>query len=106
MDRYVTKAKPSSTATRQITALRGRNPADSPDAATSCGEGVSPAASAAANGSPPGRAAATLRTVAGRADGSVSKQRRMTRSMIGLRSLTTEDGRLRVLSPAVLSFPA
>jgi len=52
-DRKVTSAKPKSTAARQTTAARGRKPAVSPDAATSCGEGVSPAASAAANGSPP-----------------------------------------------------
>src|SRR5271166_6255884 len=84
----------------QIPALLGRNPADSPDAATNCGEGVSPAASAAASGSPPGRAAATLKTFAGRAEGSFSMQRRMTRSTIGLRSLTTDEGLLGVLSPS------
>ena len=37
----------------------GRNPPAVPAAATMLGEGVSPAASATANGSPPGSAAAT-----------------------------------------------
>ena len=78
--------------------LVGRRPAVSPDAATNCGEGVSPAASAAASGSPPGNAAATARAVAGRAEGSVSRQRRITFSTIGSRSFTTDDGRLGVRS--------
>src|ERR1700691_1384742 len=104
MPRNVTTPKAISRETKYATAILGRSPAVSPDAATICGEGVSPAASAAASGSPPGRAAATLSTVAGRADGSVSRQRRMTRSITGLRSLTTDDGRLTVLSLLVRDF--
>src|ERR1700730_7904506 len=106
MPRKLTRPKANSTAARQATAARGRKPSVAPESATNWGEGVSPAASAAASGSPPGKAAATLRTVAGRADGSVSRQRRMTRSITGLRSLTTDDGRLNDLSPRARDFSA
>src|ERR1700726_2503624 len=99
MPRKVHRPKAKRTAAMQATATRGRSPEVSPDAATNCGEGVSPAARAAAKGSPPGKAAATLKTVAGRAEGSFSKQRRMTRSTTGLRSFTTDEGRLGVLPP-------
>src|SRR5579863_1598 len=81
-------------AIKQATATRGRRPTVSPAAATICGEGVSPAANAAASGSPPGKAAATLSTFAGRAEASVSRQRRITFSTIGSRSFTTDDGLL------------
>ncbi len=55
----------------------------SPAAATISGEGVSPAAMAAARGSPPGNAAATAFADAGRLAGSGSRQRRMARSVAG-----------------------
>src|ERR1035441_2166246 len=61
------------------TATRIRRPVPSPAAATISGDGVSPAASAAASGSPPGRAAATARAEAGRAAGSGPPQGRITR---------------------------
>jgi hypothetical protein len=51
---------------RQAQATRGRNPSVLPEAATISGDGVSPAASAAASGSPPGSAAAIGITDAGR----------------------------------------
>ena len=54
-----------------------------PAAATNSGEGISPAARAMANGSPPGRDAATARADAGRLSGSESRQRRMARSTAG-----------------------
>ena len=60
---------------------RGRRP--SPAAATISGEGVSPAATAAASGSPPGSIASTARAEAGRAAGSSSRHCRITRSTAG-----------------------
>ena len=63
--------------------LQGRSPSFDPDAATISGEGVSPAAIAAASGSPPGNASASCATDAGRAFGSRSMQRRMRRSTTG-----------------------
>ena len=62
------------------TAMGGASPSFSPEAATSSGDGVSPAAMAAASGSPPGSEAANWVTDAGRARGSRSRQRRITRS--------------------------
>jgi len=59
------------------------NPSVLPDAATSSGEGVSPAARAAANGSPPGSAAATDNALGGRLEGSGSRQRRIALSTAG-----------------------
>jgi Tol biopolymer transport system component len=58
------------------------------------GDGVSPAASAAAIGSAPGRAAATLRADAGRRLGSSSRQRRITSSIAGSSSFTISEGLL------------
>ena len=54
-----TKNKATAATARQPKATAGRNPPAVPAAATMLGEGVSPAASATANGSPPGSAAAT-----------------------------------------------
>src|SRR2546422_7614615 len=48
------------------------------------------AASAAASGSPPGSAAATCNAEAGRFSGSVSRQRKITRSIKGSRSRSEE----------------
>jgi hypothetical protein len=63
--------------------------------ATISGEGVSPAASAAASASPPGRAAATASAERGRSAGSFSRQRSIARSIegskLGIR-LDGEDG--------------
>jgi len=65
-------------------------PATAPAAATISGDGVSPAARAAASGSPPGSAAEMARAVAGRLAGSGSRQRRMTFSTAGSMSAATE----------------
>src|SRR5450432_3112761 len=62
------------TAARTAQATRGRRLSVSPEAATISGDGVSPAASAAASGSPPANAAATCRTEDGR---SWPRQRRI-----------------------------
>ena len=67
-----------------------------PAAATISGDGVSPAASAAASGSPPGSAAATCTADDGRARGSFSRQRRMTRSTAGSKPARTFDGAVGV----------
>ncbi len=64
----------------------------SPAATSIAGEGVSPAASAAASGSPPGSDAATVSADGGRCSGSFARQRRMTRSIAGSRSRTIDDG--------------
>src|SRR6202522_3714805 len=85
-------ARPASAAARLGTAIFHEGAAVSPDAATICGEGVSPAARAAANGSPPGRLAATARADDGRCEGSGSRQRRMALSTAGSSSFTSEDG--------------
>ena len=63
-----------------------------PAAATISGDGVSPAARAAASGSPPGSAAATASAEAGRSAGSCSRHLRITRSIAGSRSRTTDEG--------------
>ena len=57
------------------------------DAAINSGEGVSPAAKAAAIGSPPGNDADTTATDSGLSDGSGDKQRRIDRSTAGSISL-------------------
>ena len=56
------------------------------------GDGVSPAAKAAASGSPPGSDAAAAATDFGRSWDSFSRQRRITRSTAGSMSSTTSDG--------------
>ena len=63
-----------------------------PASATTSGDGVWPASSAAASGSPPGRAAATASAERGRFSGSGSRHQRIARSTAGSRSRTTEDG--------------
>ncbi len=75
-----------------VHATTGRSAPSPPAAATISGEGVSPAAIAAARGSPPGSAAATSDAVAGRFSGSLSRQRRMARSTAGSMSETWLDG--------------
>ena len=55
-----------------------------PAAATISGDGVSPAASASANGSPPGNADETASAEDGRPAGSGSRHFRITRSMEGI----------------------
>src|SRR5205085_1359862 len=64
-------------------------PSTLPAAATISGDGVSPAANAAASGSPPGSAACTLSGVGGRFAGSGSKQQRITFSTAGSTSAAT-----------------
>src|SRR4029077_12383397 len=64
----------------------------SPASATLSGDGVSPAARAAASGSPPGSAAATARADGGRRAGSGSRQRRRTRSTIGSNPSMNDEG--------------
>jgi len=66
--------------------------------ATISGDGVSPAARAAARRSPPGRAAATASADAGRREGLACRQRRITFSTSGSRSLTSVVGLTGVLS--------
>ena len=61
-------------------------------AATISGDGVSPAASAAASGSPPGSADATAMADEGRRAGSCSRQRRITRSIAGSSRRRSSDG--------------
>jgi len=73
-------------------AARDENPSLDPEAATIPGDGVSPAASAAASGSPPGSAAATCATELGRARGSFSRQRMITRSTTGSMSRVISEG--------------
>ena len=96
-------------APRQIPPTLGVNPIFSPLAATSSGEGVSPAANAAASGSPPGSAAAICTTLPGRRVGSFSRHRRITRSIAGSMSGTTlesvlgEDSSLNFTSSATES---
>ncbi len=82
----------STTPTKHATAVRGCSPSFSPEAATISGEGVSPAASAAAIGSPPGSAIATFSADEGRLRGSASRHRRITRSIVGSRSFTSVVG--------------
>ena len=77
----------------QMIAARSASPPSPPAAAIIAGEGVSPAASAAAKGSPPGSAAATSVADFGRADGSFSKHRTIARSTVGSMSATTLEGR-------------
>ena len=83
-------------------ATRGASPSPTPAAATISGEGVSPAASAAASGSPPGSAAATCVAEDGLCAGSFSMQRRITRSTAGSMSLTTDDGAVGASSACFL----
>ena len=79
----------------EIAALIGANGAGkSTLMMTICGDGVSPAAKAAARGSPPGKAAATFNAELIRFAGSGSRQRKITRSTAGSRSFTTVDGLL------------
>src|ERR1041384_3497998 len=61
----------TTTAASNETATAGFKPPCFGAAATISGDGVSPAASAAASGSPPGNAAATCSVVAGRFAGSL-----------------------------------
>src|SRR5262245_57718441 len=79
---------------RQATAVTGRSDPSFGAAATISGDGVSPAARAAARGSPPGSAAATSIAEEGRLDGFFSRQRRITRSTFGSISFTCEEGLL------------
>ena len=85
--RGVNAASIASVKATSATADAGRSALRSPAAATISGDGVSPAASAAASGSPPGSAAATASAEGGRCAGSRSRQRRITRSTAGSRSL-------------------
>jgi hypothetical protein len=85
---------PATRPTRHDTAAAGRSPPDAPPSATISGDGVSPAARAAASGSPPGSAAATAIADGGRSVGSFSRHRRITRSTIGSMSSTKLEGEL------------
>src|ERR1022692_3936264 len=77
-------------ATRQGIEYLGASPSSLPAEATSSGDGISPAARAAASGSPPGSAAATESPFAGRRAGSGSRQRRMAFSTPGSISAAME----------------
>ena len=63
------------TASKSSMAGPGLSAPTPPEAATSAGDGVSPAASAAASGSPPGNAADTANADEGRSAGSLARQR-------------------------------
>ena len=83
----------SEAATRTMHGMEYRSgiPAVCPCAATISGEGVSPAASAAASGSPPGSATITASALGGRFSGSGSRHRRMTFSTAGSTSDAIDD---------------
>jgi len=85
-------ASRTTTDTNSARASAGRICWSLPAAATISGEGVSPAAMAAASGSPPGSAAATCAAEDGRCAGSFSMQRRIARSTAGSISLTSMEG--------------
>src|SRR5512136_2183912 len=91
-------AKPTTQATSHTHACQRGSVPSSPDAATSSGDGVSPAATAAASGSPPGSAAATCAAEPGRCGGSFSRQRKIARSTDGGMSETSADGLVGVES--------
>ena len=102
-------ASPRTISSRQPQAIAGRSPSFSPAAATISGDGVSPAASAAASGSPPGNAAAICRAEAGRFAGFFSRQRSITRSTRGSMSFKCADGAVGALfsrSRAISSYVA
>jgi hypothetical protein len=89
----------------------GRRSPTAPAAATISGDGVSPAASAAASGSPPGSEAITAWAEGGRLFGSSSRQRAITRSTAGSMSRTMLDtlgvfveARLLMISCSVPSY--
>src|SRR5438132_7393474 len=84
--------------TRSTPAIAGLSAPSFDDAATISGEGVSPAASAAAIGSPPGSAAATCNADEGRSSGSFRRQRSITFSIDGSRPLTISEGVVGVVS--------
>ncbi len=83
-----------------------------PAAATIAGDGVSPAASAAASGSPPGSAADTAIALAGRSVASRERQRWITRSTAGsssrpaLRDTWTPSSCMRSSSAIVVASKA
>ncbi len=79
-DKKTTRSSPATTLPSRAQALAALSPPSSPAAATISGDGVSPAAIAAARGLPPGKAAATCIAERGRDAGSFSRQRRITRS--------------------------
>ena len=87
-----TSARPTSVSPSRPQANAGRRPVDSPAAATSSGEGVSPAASAASSGSLPVSIAATTSGDAGLRRGSFSRQPRIARSTAGSSPATSADG--------------
>ncbi len=78
---------------RHATEIAGRSPSAPAASATISGDGVSPAASAAARGSPPEMAAATDRADFGRLAGSGSRQLRIARFTVGSRPSIWLDGR-------------
>jgi len=87
---------PRTTSATKPMAHAGRNPSFNPDAATISGEGVSPAAIAAASGSPPGSATANCATDPGRERGSRSMHRRIRRSTTGSTPSLISDGAVGV----------
>src|ERR1700722_19675133 len=90
--RNANAARPRSAAASVGIAIFQDSAAVLPEAATTWGEGVSPAAGAAAKGAPPGRLAATARADAGRLEGSEARQRRMAHSAAGSSSFGSDDG--------------
>ena len=85
-------ARKTRTPMKQAIAIWALKPSFLSDAATISGDGVSPAASAAAIGSPPGSAIATFSADDGRRFGSSSRHLRIKRSTAGSRSLTRSVG--------------
>lgn len=83
---------PTAIPTSAAIATFGERPSVGPAAATISGDGVTPSASAAASGSPPGRLADSARADAGRILGSGSRQRRMARSTVLSKSPINVEG--------------
>ena len=82
------------------------SPPAGPAAATISGDGVSPAASAACNGSPPGKEWATASALAGRSTGSLSRQRRIARSTTGSSPSMKSEGVVGVDSICICASSA
>jgi hypothetical protein len=83
---------PATSAAASVQAAAGESSSLLPAAATSPGDGVSPASSAASSGSPPGSAAPISPAVAGLMAGSRSRQRRITFSVTVSSPSTRLDG--------------
>jgi hypothetical protein len=98
-----TPAKASAAAASQAHAAFGLRSPTTAAAATISGDGVSPRAIAACNGSPPGSAACTAMAVLGREAASRARQLKITRSTPRSSSVTRLDGAVGVDSERAFS---